>query len=80
MLFRSNIGPRQLGRERSRNVIDAPYQYAGIRRALLRIWNNGRPRRFSGKNVYSGGAAKVIPRVLAEIALDNRLLRKLITY
>jgi UDP-hydrolysing UDP-N-acetyl-D-glucosamine 2-epimerase len=75
-----NIGPRQLGRERSRNVIDVDYRYGEIRRALLKTWNNGRPRRFSGKNVYSGGAARLIPRVLAEIALDNRLLRKLITY
>jgi len=75
-----DIGPRQLGRERSGNVVNVPYAMTAIHRAVKRIWNNGRPRRFTGRNVYAGGASNVIPEVLATLQIDNRLLRKLIAY
>jgi UDP-N-acetylglucosamine 2-epimerase len=75
-----DIGPRQLGRERSGNVTSVQYRQSDIRRAIAESWNNGRPRRFLGRNSYAGGAAKVIPRILASVRIDARLLRKLITY
>jgi UDP-hydrolysing UDP-N-acetyl-D-glucosamine 2-epimerase len=76
-----NIGPRQAGRERSENVTDVPCREADIRRAMARIWNGGKPRRFTGENVYGReGAGRRIAGVLARVRLDNSLLRKLISY
>jgi UDP-hydrolysing UDP-N-acetyl-D-glucosamine 2-epimerase len=77
-----DIGPRQRGRERSANVTNVPFVAAAIERELRRIWNNGRPRRFRGRNVYGGdGAGKRIADVMARVALgDERWRRKLIAY
>jgi UDP-N-acetylglucosamine 2-epimerase (non-hydrolysing)/GDP/UDP-N,N'-diacetylbacillosamine 2-epimerase (hydrolysing) len=76
-----NIGPRQLGRQRSGNVTDVPYSEANIRSALLQIWNGGRPKRYRGRNVYgTSGAGARIAEVLAQLSLDDRLRRKLIAY
>jgi GDP/UDP-N,N'-diacetylbacillosamine 2-epimerase (hydrolysing) len=76
-----NIGDRQKGRERNKNVIDVPADPAAIRRALKGVWNNGRPIRFPRKNIYgSGRTSDKIARILATIPLDDRLRRKLIAY
>ena len=76
-----DIGPRQLGRERSGNVTNVPYRKSAIRAALTKIWNNGKPRRFKGRNVYGGeGTGRKIANVLSSIPLDDRLRRKLIAY
>jgi UDP-N-acetylglucosamine 2-epimerase len=77
-----DVGPRQKGRLRSQNVTNVPYGEEAIRRAVARVWNNGRPRRFTGRNVYGGeGAGRRIASILAELALDEaRLRRKLIAY
>ena len=76
-----NIGDRQKGRERNQNVIDVPANAAAIRRALNRVWNNGRPIHFPRKNIYgSGRTSEKIAHILATIPLDERLRRKLITY
>jgi UDP-hydrolysing UDP-N-acetyl-D-glucosamine 2-epimerase len=76
-----DIGHRQLGRERSRNVKHVEYHPAAIRDALGRIWNRGHPRRWWGINVYGrSGSAGRIASVLATVKLDNRLRRKLIAY
>jgi UDP-N-acetylglucosamine 2-epimerase (non-hydrolysing)/GDP/UDP-N,N'-diacetylbacillosamine 2-epimerase (hydrolysing) len=77
-----DVGPRQLGRERSKNVTSVPYSEAAIQRALARIWNDGRPKLFRGRNVYGGGGAgRRIAEVLARLDLhDPRLRRKLIAY
>lgn len=76
-----DIGPRQLGRERGGNVVHVPYNAARIRGELLRLWADGRPKRFRSANIYGGGdAARRIARVLAKIPLNERLLRKLIRY
>jgi hypothetical protein len=62
-------------------VTNVPYGEAAIRRALKRIWNGGRPKRFRGRNVYgSGGAGLRIARVLAGLKIDDRTRRKLIAY
>ena len=76
-----NIGDRQKGRERNKNVIDVPADPAAIRRALKKVWNNGRPIRFPKKNIYgSGRTSQKIAHILATIPLDDRLRRKLISY
>jgi UDP-hydrolysing UDP-N-acetyl-D-glucosamine 2-epimerase len=76
-----NVGPRQLGRERSGNVTDVPYSEAAIRKALAKVWNRGKPLRFTGRNVYgSGGAGQRIADILGRVKLNDALRRKLITY
>ena len=77
-----DIGPRQLGRERSANVVNVPFDTARIARELKRVWNGGRSVRHSKLNVYGGGGAgKRIADVLARLDLsDERLRRKLIAY
>ena len=76
-----DVGPRQQGRERSQNVTSMPYSEAAIRRELKRLWNNGRPKRFRGRNVYGGGGAgRKIAAVLARVDLGDRTRRKLIAY
>jgi GDP/UDP-N,N'-diacetylbacillosamine 2-epimerase (hydrolysing) len=76
-----NIGDRQKGRERNKNVIDVPANAAAIRRALKKVWNNGHPIRFPRHNIYgSGRTSQKIAHILATIPLDERLRRKLIAY
>ena len=76
-----DIGPRQEGRERGRNVVNVPCNPSRIRRELLRIWNNGRPRRATSGNIYGGkDVGRRIASVLASLECDDRLLRKLIRY
>lgn len=76
-----DIGPRQTGRECSRNVMHCEYDNAAISRALAQIWDHGKARRIRCRNVYGGGGAgKRIAAVLAELDLRDRLLRKLIRY
>ena len=76
-----DIGSRQNGRERSANVTNIPYSKSRLLSMLTRIWNEGRPRRFEGDNVYSGkNAARTIANTLAAASLDDRLLGKLIRY
>lgn len=76
-----DIGPRQQGRDRSQNVTNVPYQADSIRRAIGRVWNRGRPKRFRGANIYGGtGAGQRIARILADLPLDAPLRQKLIAY
>jgi UDP-N-acetylglucosamine 2-epimerase (non-hydrolysing)/GDP/UDP-N,N'-diacetylbacillosamine 2-epimerase (hydrolysing) len=76
-----DIGPRQLGRERSPNVVNAPFVAGRITRELQRVWNGGQAVRFPRKNIYGGdGAGRRIAAVLARTMLDERLRRKLIAY
>jgi UDP-N-acetylglucosamine 2-epimerase (non-hydrolysing)/GDP/UDP-N,N'-diacetylbacillosamine 2-epimerase (hydrolysing) len=76
-----DIGPRQAGRERSRNVVHCEYDAAEIGRALTRIWNRGRPRRREVRNVYGGdGAGRRIADILAGLDLARAASGKLITY
>jgi hypothetical protein len=62
-------------------VTNVPFQRSAIRKALQSIWNDGRPRRCPGLNIYGGnGAGRRIAAVLARVPLTDRLRRKLITY
>ncbi|MGC4033415.1 MAG: UDP-N-acetylglucosamine 2-epimerase [Tepidisphaeraceae bacterium] len=76
-----NIGPRQLGRERSKNVVDAPWNASEITHAIAKIWQDGRPKTWRGGNVYGqGNAGNKMAEVLAGIDFDDRLRQKIIAY
>ncbi|HWP40026.1 MAG TPA: UDP-N-acetylglucosamine 2-epimerase [Tepidisphaeraceae bacterium] len=78
-----DIGPRQKGRLRNRNVVHVPYSRRAIVAALRKLWNAGRPVRFGRNNIYGGGATgERIARVLAGLSPEARpdFRQKLITY
>ncbi len=76
-----DVGPRQLGRETSANVVRVPFANKRIDAELRRIWNGGKPIRYPKKNVYGGdGAGRRITEILAKVKTDSKLLRKLIAY
>jgi UDP-hydrolysing UDP-N-acetyl-D-glucosamine 2-epimerase len=68
-----NVGSRQAGRERGRNVIDAPYERRAIQAAIERQLREGRP---AGEPLYGDGhAGERIAATLATVPLsaDKRL-------
>ena len=73
-----NVGMRQQGRERARNIIDAPADTAAITAALKRALTPAFRKKLSGMtNPYGNGtAAKTIARVLATVPLDNLLIKQ----
>ncbi|HEX2973430.1 MAG TPA: UDP-N-acetylglucosamine 2-epimerase [Tepidisphaeraceae bacterium] len=76
-----DIGPRQKGRERSRNVVHCEYEPQEIQRQLKRIWNSGRAKRIRCVNVYGGGGAgRRMADILARLDINAPLLTKLICY
>ena len=76
-----DVGERQKGRLRGENVTTVPFREPAIRVALQKVWNGGRPIRFSRKNPYGRGDTGLrIARVLASVRLDERSRRKLIAY
>ena len=73
-----NVGIRQQGRERSRNIIDVPAEtsaiHAGIQRALSPEF---RESLRGMKNPYGDGtAAATIARVLSTVPLDGLLIKQ----
>jgi UDP-hydrolysing UDP-N-acetyl-D-glucosamine 2-epimerase len=75
-----DIGTRQTGRERGANVVHVEMKESAIARELRRIWNDGRPVRFTSHNIYgSGGAGRRIASTLSRIA-PSRFLHKLIAF
>ncbi|QOV91399.1 UDP-N-acetylglucosamine 2-epimerase [Humisphaera borealis] len=76
-----DIGPRQQGRERGKNVAHCGYETGEILALLRTIWHRGNPIRFPRRNIYGDGkAANKIAARLADATLDDRLIRKLIAY
>lgn len=73
-----NIGDRQKGRLRARNIIDAPATVVGIDAAIGRALSAAFRRRATrAVNPYGGaGASARIARLLATVPLDDRLLQK----
>ena len=73
-----NVGIRQQGRERARNVIDAPAERDAILDAIARALSLEFRASISGMaNPYGDGtAAKTIARVLAEASLDRLLIKQ----
>ncbi len=70
-----NVGMRQQGRERARNIIDAAADPAAINAALKRALTPAFRKKLSGMtNPYGNGtAANTIATVLATVSLDNLL-------
>ncbi len=76
-----DVGPRQLGRERGKNVKNVPFSREKLVAALSAVWNGGSPRRCASENIYGGGGAgKRIAEALARLDVNARLLRKLVAY
>ncbi len=73
-----NVGIRQQGRERARNIIDTPADSHLIAAAVKRALNPSFRKRLHGMiNPYgSGTAAKSIVRVLTSVSLDNLLVKQ----
>jgi len=77
-----DVGPRQMGRERARDVVHVPYGREAVRRAAALIWNDGRPLRAKSQNPYqtNGRAGHAIADILGRLAIGAPLLKKLISY
>jgi UDP-hydrolysing UDP-N-acetyl-D-glucosamine 2-epimerase len=73
-----NVGIRQQGRERARNVIDAPAERGAICAAIDRALNPQFRRRIAGMvNPYGDGtAAAAIARLLATVSLEGLLIKQ----
>jgi UDP-hydrolysing UDP-N-acetyl-D-glucosamine 2-epimerase len=73
-----NVGMRQRGRERARNVIDSAADSALILAALQRALSNEFRQSLSGmSNPYGNGtAAQTIATVIAEVPLEGLLIKK----
>lgn len=77
-----NIGSRQEGRLRGDNVIDAAYNHQEIVMAVNRCLHNEAFRetcRTTENPYYLGDAGKKIAAVLAEVPINQALLRKAMT-
>lgn len=77
-----NIGSRQEGRLRGENVIDVGYDKSDILAAALRCLNDDKFRAFCSdaeNPYYLGDAGKKIAAVLAEVPLNQKLVRKAMT-
>jgi len=78
-----NIGSRQRGRLRGENVLDVPYETAAIIAAVGRCLTDEafRQRCRTCVDPYGAGDAGArIAEVLATVQIDDRLLRKRMTY
>ena len=73
-----NVGIRQQGRERARNIIDAPAETSAIRAAIHRALSPEFRETLRGTtNPYGDGtAAATILRVLATVPLDGLLIKQ----
>ena len=69
-----NIGSRQSGRLRGKNVIDVECDQEQIRNAILKQIEHGK---YEPEEIYSGNPSKVIPDVLSKCDLD---VQKKISY
>lgn len=73
-----NVGIRQQGRERARNILDVPADSAAIARALNRALIPSFRNKLRGMtNPYGNGtASQTIAAVLAMVPLENLLMKK----
>lgn len=77
-----NIGKRQEGRERAKNVIDVGYNRREITRAIKKAMGRSFKRSLRNMvNPYGGGCAGgFIAKILAATKIDEKLLRKKLAY
>jgi UDP-N-acetylglucosamine 2-epimerase len=73
-----NVGMRQQGRERARNVIDAPAEAHSILTALSRALDEDFRNSLKGMaNPYGNGTASgTIARVLTSVRLEDLLVKQ----
>ncbi len=73
-----NVGMRQQGRERARNIIDVPAEASAICNAIHQALDPGFRARLRGmENPYGDGTAGVtIARVLATVPLEGLLIKE----
>lgn len=73
-----NVGDRQNGRERNKNIIDVDFNTENIYNGILRALSM---QAESWENVYGDGtASKKIVELLANVELDSSIVEKLNTY
>jgi UDP-N-acetylglucosamine 2-epimerase len=70
-----NVGDRQTGRERGKNVIDVPYDAEKIRQAINTQLQNGR---YETTHIYGDGKAG--PRIAELLANTQLNIAKQISY
>jgi UDP-hydrolysing UDP-N-acetyl-D-glucosamine 2-epimerase len=77
-----DIGPRQLGRQRSADVRNVPCYAGNIRAAVAQVWDRGRAPRGTCPNPYAhdGHAGRKIAAILAQLTVTRQCLAKLISY
>lgn len=78
-----NIGPRQVGREHSGNVVFVDHDGAAIAAAVERAMDDQAYRASvrAGDSVYGDGTAgRRIATILADVAIDDRLIWKVSTF
>lgn len=76
-----DVGRRQSGREHSDNVAHVAFSPTAIRNALSRVWRDGNPSHFSGRNVYDGrGTGRRIASILAKMPVNAAIRQKLVCY
>jgi UDP-N-acetylglucosamine 2-epimerase (non-hydrolysing)/GDP/UDP-N,N'-diacetylbacillosamine 2-epimerase (hydrolysing) len=78
-----DIGPRQEGRERANNTLNVPHETDEIQQAIERCLTDSTviERAKESENPYDyGRAGQEICNRLAEVKLDDRLLRKQLTF
>ncbi len=74
-----DVGDRLKGRESGANVLHVPLESNRIERAASRFLR--RTVRFPRRNPYGGrGTSRRIADILANLSIDDKLLRKLISY
>jgi UDP-N-acetylglucosamine 2-epimerase (non-hydrolysing)/GDP/UDP-N,N'-diacetylbacillosamine 2-epimerase (hydrolysing) len=73
-----NVGMRQQGRERARNIVDVPADTTAITVALKRALAPAFRKKLRGMaNPYGNGtAAKSIARILTTVPLENLLIKE----
>lgn len=76
-----NVGPRQTGRERSKNVLDVGYGRAAVSAAIERLLRRRRGGNRKIASLYGDGrSGRRIASILARVKLDGRLRQKRIAY
>jgi len=74
-----NIGSRQQGRLRGKNVLDTGYETKSIVNTVMKCIEDDKFRRICSETdnpYYLGDAGKKIAEILAKVPLDTKLIRK----
>jgi UDP-hydrolysing UDP-N-acetyl-D-glucosamine 2-epimerase len=76
-----NVGTRQLGRQRAKNVVDVGYSKEEIIREVRKVLDKSNKHEMSPKGLYGDGkAGERIAKILGDIKIDKKLLLKRIAY